>query len=198
MLLDDGDSTHFNIEGGVRQAYRRKPQASIHQPEDHVQTNVPDYHSVPFTTTNYYNPYEGEASYHEMGEANYHEMGEPSYHETGETSYQEVGEASYHEAAGPSYLLPRTITPPPPAPPSNVGYIPTFLPKNNGLSPSYTDMSTTRVAPGQRVSAGGAMGLGAGALAAGAVIFGDDFMSGFDVTPDLGDSSFSLEMDPPF
>ncbi|KAL9312763.1 hypothetical protein ACSQ67_018215 [Phaseolus vulgaris] len=198
LLLDNGGSTQFNIEGGVRQAYRRKPQASIHQPEDHVQTNVPDYHSVPFTTTNYYNPYLGEASCHEMGEPSYHEMGEPSYHETGKTSYQEVGEASYHEAAGPSYLLPRTITPPPPAPPSNVGYIPTFLPIKNGLSPSYTDMSTTRAAPGQRVSAGGALGLGAGALAAGAVIFGDDFMSGFDAPPDLGDSSFNLEMDPPF
>ena len=207
MFLDDGDSTQFNnIEGGVRQAYRRKPQASIHQPEDHVHTNVPDYHSVPFTTTNYYNPYVGEASYHETGEASYHEMGEtsyhevgePSYHETGETSYQEVGQQSYHEATGPSYLLPRTITPPPPSPPSNVGYISTFLPINEGLSPSYT-------APGKRVHAGGAMGLGAGALAAGAgalaagaVIFGDDFMSGFDVPPDLGDSSFNLEMDPRF
>ncbi|XP_027902162.1 uncharacterized protein LOC114162458 [Vigna unguiculata] len=207
LFLDDGDSTQFNnIEGGVRQAYRRKPQASIHQPEDHVHTNVPDYHSVPFTTTNYYNPYVGEASYHETGEASYHEMGEtsyhevgePSYHETGETSYQEVGQQSYHEATGPSYLLPRTITPPPPSPPSNVGYISTFLPINEGLSPSYT-------APGKRVHAGGAMGLGAGALAAGAgalaagaVIFGDDFMSGFDVPPDLGDSSFNLEMDPRF
>ncbi|KOM41005.1 hypothetical protein LR48_Vigan04g120300 [Vigna angularis] len=183
LLLDNGDSTQFNIEGVVRQAYRRKPQASIHQPEDHVHTNVPDYHSEPFTTTNYYNPY--------LGEASYHEMGEPSYHETGETSYQEVGEPSYHEATGPSYLLPRTITPPPPPPPSNVGYIPTFLPINDGLSPSYTDMSTARAVLGKRVNAGGAMGLGAGALAAGAVIFGDDFMSGFDVPSDL-------EMDPPF
>lgn len=183
MLLDNGDSTQFNIEGGVRQAYRRKPQASVHQPEYHVHTNVPEYHSEPFTTTNYYNPY--------LGEASYHEMGEPSYHETGETSYQEVGEPSYHETTGPSYQLPRTITPPPPPPPSNIGYIPTYLPINDGLSPSYTDMSTARAVPGKRVNAGGAMGLGAGALAAGAVIFGDDFMSGFDVPSDL-------EMDPPF
>ncbi|CAJ1974523.1 unnamed protein product [Sphenostylis stenocarpa] len=229
LLLDDADSTQFNIEGGVRQAYRRKPQASIHQPEDHVQTNIPDYHhSGPFTTTNYYDPYVGEASYHEMGErcyhevgepcyhemgepcyhevgepsyhemgeTSYHEVGEPSYHEKGETSYHEVGEPSYHEAAGPSYLLPRTITPPPPPPPSNVGYIPTFLPGNDGLSPSYR--STTRAAPGQRVPAGVVMGLGAGALAAGAVIFGDDFMSGFDVPQGLGDSRFNLDTDPPF
>ena len=109
-----------------------------------------------------------------------------------------MDEPSYREVAGPSYLLPRTITPPPPPPPSNVGYIPTFLPRNDGLSPSYREMSTSRAALGQRVPAGVAMGLGAGALAAGAVIFGDDFMSGFDVPPDLGDSGFNLEMDPPF
>nr|KYP53780.1 hypothetical protein KK1_024354 [Cajanus cajan] len=92
----------------------------------------------------------------------------------------------------------RKITPPPPSPPYNAGYIPTFIPTNDGLPSSYIDMSTSREAPGQRVPLGVAMGLGAGALAAGAVIFGDDFMSGFDVPPALGDSSFNLEMDPPF
>ncbi|KAG5036006.1 hypothetical protein GLYMA_04G224600v4 [Glycine max] len=175
LLLDDGDGTQLTIEEGIRQVYPQKPQVSIHQPEkDHVQTNVPDYHSVPFATTDYYDPYVGEASNHEMGEP------------------------SYHEVAGPSYLLPRTITPPPPPPPSNVGYIPTFLPRNDGLSPSYTEMSTSRAAPGQRVPAGVAMGLGAGALAAGAIIFGDDFMSGFDVPPGIGDSSFNRGIDPAF
>nr|ACU18582.1 unknown [Glycine max] len=93
LLLDDGDGTRLTIEEGIRQAYPQKPQVSIHQPEkDHVQTNVPDYHSLPSTTTNYYDPYEGETSYHE------------------------VDEPSYREVAGPSYLLPRTITPPPPTP----------------------------------------------------------------------------------
>ncbi|RDX65093.1 Serotonin N-acetyltransferase 1, chloroplastic, partial [Mucuna pruriens] len=182
LLLDDGYSTQLTTEGGVRQTYCQKPQASIHQPEDHVQSNVPDSHSVPFTTTNYYDPY----------------VGEPSYHEMREPSYYEGAGPSYHEGAGPSYLVPRTITPPPPPPPSNVGYIPTLLPRNDGLSPSYTDMSTSRAAPGQRVPAGVAMGLGAGALAAGAIIFGDDFMSGFDVPSGLGDSSFDIGIDPPF
>ncbi|TKY73971.1 hypothetical protein E2542_SST02730 [Spatholobus suberectus] len=169
LLLDDGDCTQLTIEEGVRQAYPQKPQVSIHQPEeDHVQTNVPDFHSVPFTTTNYYDPYVDEPNYHEVA------------------------------VAGSSYRLPRTITPPPPPPPSNVGYIPTFLPRNDGLPPSYTDMSTSRAAPAQRVPLGIAMGLGAGALAAGAVIFGDDFMSGFDVPPELEDSSFNTGIDPPF
>lgn len=181
LLLDDGDGTKLTIEGGVQQAYRRKPQVSIHQPEDHVQTNISDFHSAPFTT-NYYDSYVGEPNYHEVGEENYHEVGEPSY----------------HEEAGPSYLLPRTITPPPPPPPSNVGYIPTFVPGHDGFFPSHTDMSTSRAVPGQRVPARVAMGLGAGALAAGAVIFGDDFMAGFDAAPGLEDSSFSLEMDPSF
>ncbi|KAL2339506.1 hypothetical protein Fmac_007446 [Flemingia macrophylla] len=167
LLLDDGDGTQLTIEGGrIRQTYPQKPQASIHQPENHVQTNVPEFHSVPFTTANFYDPYVGEPSYHEVGE--------------------------------PSYLMPRTITPPPPSPPRNAGYIPTFIPRNDGLPSSYVDMPTSREAPCQRVPLGVAMGLGAGALAAGAVIFGDDFMSGFDVPPGPGDSSFNLEMDPPF
>ncbi|XP_020229121.1 uncharacterized protein LOC109810143 [Cajanus cajan] len=187
---DDGDGTQLTVEEGVRQANAQKPQAAIHRPENHVQTNVPEFHSVPFTTTNYYDPYVGKLSYHEVGGPSYHEVGEPSYHE--------VGEPSYHDVGVPNYLLPRKITPPPPSPPYNAGYIPTFIPTNDGLPSSYIDMSTSREAPGQRVPLGVAMGLGAGALAAGAVIFGDDFMSGFDVPPALGDSSFNLEMDPPF
>ncbi|XP_061356636.1 uncharacterized protein LOC133301063 [Gastrolobium bilobum] len=170
VLLDCGDNTQFTTEEGLRQAYTQKlPQASIHQPENHVQTNVPDSHSVPFTSTNYSDPY--------------------------------VGEPSYHAATRPSYQPPRTRTPPSPPPPSNVGYIPTFIPRNDGLPPSYTymrNMPPSRAVSAQRVSPGVAMGIGAGALAAGAVIFGDDFMSGFDVPPGLGDANLNIEIDPPF
>lgn len=109
-----------------------------------------------------------------------------------------VGEPSNHAAAGPSYQPPRIRTPPPPPPPSNVGYIPTFLPRNDDLPPCFTDMPPLRAAPRQRGPPGFTMGLGAGALAAGAVIFGDDFMSGFDVPPGLGDASLTEEIDPPF
>ncbi|KAJ7965180.1 Calcium-dependent lipid-binding (CaLB domain) family protein [Quillaja saponaria] len=102
---------------------------------------------------------------------------------------------SYSSAAGPGYQPPRT--PPPPPPPSNVGYIPTFLPRNDGLSQTYLNMPSSAAAPTQR-GPGFGMGLGAGALAAGAVIFGDDFMSGFDVPGNLQDPTLDISIDPPF
>ncbi|XP_073224655.1 uncharacterized protein [Cicer arietinum] len=98
-------------------------------------------------------------------------------------SDQYVGEQSYHAAAGPSYQPPRTRTPPPPSPPSNVGYIPTFLPRNDGLPPSFTDIPPSREEHGQKVPPGVALEITAEALAAGTVIFGDDFLPGFDVIP---------------
>lgn len=92
-----------------------------------------------------------------------------------------VGGPSYPPAAGPSYQPSRT--PPPPPPPSNVGYIPTFLPNTD-----YINMPSSVAAAGPRGPRPGlAMGVGAGALAAGAVIFGDDFMSGFDNLTGLHD-----------
>ncbi|KAJ1387505.1 C2 domain [Sesbania bispinosa] len=167
LPLDHGDSTILTAEEGLRHVYPQKqPRASINQLENHVQTNVPDSYSMPFSTTNYSDPY--------------------------------VGDPFYHVAAGPSYQPYRTRTPPPPSPPSNVGYIPTFLPRNDGLPPSYTDMPPSRAAPGQRVPPGVPMEIGAGALAAGALIFGDDFLSGFDVPAGLGDASPNIEFDPPF
>ena len=43
------------------------------------------------------------------------------------------------------------------------------------------------------------MGLGAGALAAGAAIFGDDFLSGSSFPSGLGDGgSLTVSTDPPF
>ncbi|CAL1408085.1 unnamed protein product [Linum trigynum] len=49
------------------------------------------------------------------------------------------------------------------------------------------------------LAAGVAMGAGVGrALAAAAVIFGDDFMSGFSIPPSLQDPSLTISMDPTF
>ncbi|CAJ2641762.1 unnamed protein product [Trifolium pratense] len=152
MLLDYDDATQWTAEEGLRQAYPQKQsRASIHQSEHDEHTNVPDSYSVPFATAVY--------------------------------SDQFVGEPSYHAAAGPSYQPHRTITPPRQSQPSNVGYIPTFLPRNDGLPPSFTDISPSRDELGQRMPPGPdvVLEISAEALAAGAVIFGDDFLSGFDV-----------------
>ncbi|XP_061339218.1 uncharacterized protein LOC133285916 [Gastrolobium bilobum] len=103
-----------------------------------------------------------------------------------------VGGPSYPAATGPSYQPPRN-------PHSNVGYIPTFPPSSYGLEPSYINMpSSSGVAPRQRGPPGFAMGAGAGALAAGAVMFGDNLMSGFDVPSGLGDPSLTIATDPLF
>lgn len=111
-------------------------------------------------------------------------------------SNSSVGGPSYPSAAGPSYQPPRT--PPPPPPPSNVGYISTFLPRMNNGPPSYINMPSSGAAPGRNGVPGFGMGLGAGALAAGAVIFGDDFLSGYDFPGGLPDVSLNLSTDPPF
>ncbi|KAL0382240.1 UNVERIFIED_CONTAM: hypothetical protein Scaly_0511300 [Sesamum calycinum] len=51
--------------------------------------------------------------------------------------------------------------------------------------------------PGHRPGHGFATGLGAEALAAGAMIFGDDFLSGFEFSGHLGDAGVSISTDPP-
>ncbi|XP_050210025.1 uncharacterized protein LOC126660514 [Mercurialis annua] len=95
-------------------------------------------------------------------------------------------------AGGTSYNPPRT--PPPPPPPSNVGYVPTFLPNSD-----YINMPSSLAAPRRGgMTPSSAMGVGAGALAAGAVIFGDDFMSGFSIPSSLPDPSLTISTDPPF
>ncbi|KAJ8766222.1 hypothetical protein K2173_022281 [Erythroxylum novogranatense] len=77
--------------------------------------------------------------------------------------------------------------PPPPPPPPNVGYVPTLLPR------------TTRESNYVNTSASFAPGLATGALAAGAMIFGDDFMSGFDLPTQLRDPALTISTtDPPF
>lgn len=169
MLLDYGNNAHRTAEEGLRQAYPQKqPQDSIYQPENYEHTNVPDSFSVPFATTNYSDQYEGEPSYHRAaGPAR------PSYHTT--------AGPNYHTAkAGPSYQPHRTRTPPP-SPPYNVGYIPTFLSRNDGLHPSFTGIPQFTEEPCQTEPPGVVLEISAEALAAGAAIFGDDFLSGFDV-----------------
>ncbi|KHG21324.1 BON1-associated 2 -like protein [Gossypium arboreum] len=101
-----------------------------------------------------------------------------------------LGEPS---ASGPGYRPPRSATPPPPPPPSHVGYIPTFLPRTE----TYMNMPSS-VGAGVGPRPGFAMGVGAGALAAGAVLFGDDFMSGFDVSAGFQDPTLAISTDPPF
>ncbi|KAK9013978.1 hypothetical protein V6N11_005153 [Hibiscus sabdariffa] len=104
-----------------------------------------------------------------------------------------LAQPSYPSASGISHRPPpRTTTPPPPPPPSNVGYIPTFLPRTD----TYINMPSSVSAPG--AGPGFAMGVGAGALAAGAVLFGDDFMSGFNVPAGFQDASLTISTDPPF
>lgn len=73
----------------------------------------------------------------------------------------------------PSY--PRHSTPPPPPPPSNTGFLPAIFPGSSHLPDNRGNMPTSGYG-GQNSQPGFGMGLGAGALAAGAVLFGDDFM----------------------
>ncbi|CAI8598673.1 unnamed protein product [Vicia faba] len=168
VLLDYDNNTQWTAEEGLCQAYPQKqPQDSIHQPENYEHTNVfvPDSYSVPFAATNYSDQYEGEPSYHTAAGPSYHSAAGPSY---------------CTAAAGPSYQPHRTRTPPP-SPPSNIGYIPTFLSRNDGLHTSFTDIPQFMEEPGQTVPPGAVLEISAEALAAGAAIFGDDFLSGFDV-----------------
>ncbi|KAF9595827.1 hypothetical protein IFM89_005313 [Coptis chinensis] len=98
----------------------------------------------------------------------------------------------------PNYRPPRT--PPPPPPPSHVGYLPTFLPRTDQLAGTWVNLppsSSAGTAAGRTSGPNFAAGMGAGALAAGAVIFGDDFMSGFEL-PTLQDPSLIISIDSPF
>lgn len=120
----------------------------------------------------------------------------PKYHQPGAPAPPNYGlaGASHHQPShtpqGPSYHQP--LAQPPPQH-YNVGYMPPS--SINNLLPSYINMpSSSGARPGgPRAGPSFAMGLGAGALAAGAAIFGDDFVSGFDLP-----TSFTISTDPPF
>lgn len=126
----------------------------------------------------------------------YHQHAHPVPYRTN-YSHPTVAGPSYTSAAGPSYQPPRT-PPPPPPPPVNVGYIPTFLPRTDNMPPSYLNMPQTGTSAAGNARPGFGMGVGAGAIAAGAMIFGDDFMSGFDLPRRLQDPSLTISLDPPF
>ncbi|XP_068668104.1 uncharacterized protein [Aristolochia californica] len=95
-----------------------------------------------------------------------------------------------------STVPPPPRTPPPPPPPSHIGFVPTFLPSTGPLPQSYMNLPSSNTG-GRPAGPGFATGVGAGALAAGAVIFGDDFMSGFDYPMGLQSGSLTVSMDPP-
>ncbi|KAG8380988.1 hypothetical protein BUALT_Bualt06G0073700 [Buddleja alternifolia] len=128
---------------------------------------------------------------------NYPSAGGPNYLSAGGPNYPSASGHNYPLAGGPSYQPPRT-PPPPPPPPSNVGYIPNFPPRMNNFTPSYINLPSSAPPPGRGSGPSFGMGVGAGALAAGAVIFGNDFMSGFNVPSGLRDASLTISTDPPF
>ncbi|XAR71847.1 hypothetical protein NMG60_11018284 [Bertholletia excelsa] len=110
-----------------------------------------------------------------------------------------LGGPSHAAPPAPSYYQPPRAPPPPP-PLSNVGYTPPFFPRNDYVPPSYINMPSSGAAAGRGGPSGAAfgMGMGAGALAAGAMIFGDDLMSGFSIPSGLPDPSVSVVADSPF
>ncbi|XP_015933117.1 uncharacterized protein LOC107459395 [Arachis duranensis] len=171
VLQDHGNKPHLVTHGGFGQGYPQQPiPQSFNGSYKQEQTNAPYAQQVPFPS-NYSNPYG-------------------------------VG-PSYTASAGPSYYQPARGPPPPmPPPPSKVGYAPSFYPSSDGFGPSYINMpssSSYAAAPNRpRGPPGFAIGAGAGALAAGAVMFGDDAMSRFDVSSSLGDPTIAIVTDPLF
>ncbi|KAI9157627.1 hypothetical protein LWI28_025496 [Acer negundo] len=190
ILIDRSNNVRFSSEDGSDLDYPTQlPLAPTNRPENQSQTKFPYSQSMP-RPANYSNL--------SIGGPSNPLAGGPSNPLAAGPSYSAAGGSSYPPAAGPSYRPPRT--PPPPPPPSNVGYIPTFIPRANTFSDTYINMpSSGPPGPGRAMTRPGfGMGLGAGALAAGAVIFGEDFMSGFDVPSGLSDASLTISTDPPF
>nr|XP_043607900.1 protein SRC2 homolog [Erigeron canadensis] len=135
----------------------------IHYSENHLQTN--------YTT-----PLPPGSSYHQP-------RAPPplNYPSAGGFNHQ----PQHAPSLGPNYHQPPPL-------PYNSGYMPPSSVYN--LAPSYVNMpSSSGARGGPRSGPGFAMGLGAGALAAGAAIFGDDFISGFDLP-----TSFTVSNNPPF
>ncbi|KAL5569686.1 hypothetical protein UlMin_026261 [Ulmus minor] len=183
---EEGDTNHGNSitlvtgDGSAQTFPSEIPLASFNKPANQLRANSPYTHPMPYPT-NYSNP----------------SVAGPSYPPARGPSYPPSSGPSFPPARGPSYQPPRT--PPPPPPPSNTGYIPTFLPRQDGVPPTYINMPSSSGAPPARGGGPGfAMGVGAGALAAGAVIFGDDFMSGFDVPSGFNDPTLVISTDSPF
>ncbi|KAL2526870.1 C2 domain-containing protein [Abeliophyllum distichum] len=182
-----GGQEEYNLmdhSGGINLVSGYRPQG-IYQPRM-PQTQPQQQASHPLANSQYGHPMPIPTNYSQP--PNYPPVGGPS-HQPPRTP----------PVGGPSYQPPRTpptLPPPPPPPPSNVGYIPTFLPRTNNFPPSYVNMPSS-AGPPARGGPGFGMGLGAGALAAGAMIFGDHFMPGFDFLDGLQDASLTISADPP-
>ncbi|KAK9741884.1 hypothetical protein RND81_03G135400 [Saponaria officinalis] len=95
----------------------------------------------------------------------------------------------WQPATGPSYPRPST-TPPPPPPPQ-------LPPYAGGYGPSYMNMPSSSGA-GRGGVPGLGVGLGVGAVAAGAVMYDGDFMSGFELPTVMPNPSLTIAIDPPF
>ncbi|XP_021828507.1 protein SRC2 [Prunus avium] len=190
LAIGDGSSPTF-----LPLATHQRPESQLRINSPYAHINSPYAQPRPFPT-NYSNPSAvGPPRPFPANYSNPSAVG-PSYPPSGGPSYPPSSGPSYPPASGPSYEPPKT--PPPPPPPSNVGYIPTFIPRTDRMSDTYVNMPSSGAPPGRRGAPGFGMGMGAGALAAGAVIFGDDFMSGFDMPSGLQDASLTISTDPPF
>ncbi|RWW13343.1 hypothetical protein GW17_00022935 [Ensete ventricosum] len=106
--------------------------------------------------------------------------------------------ANYHNTLQPGTGYHRTPTPPPPPPPppSNTGFLPSLFPGTAPLPETYVNLPPSSGPARRGGTPGFGMGLGAGALAAGAVIFGDDFMAGSSFPGGLDGGSLTLSADP--
>ncbi|PRQ59674.1 putative C2 domain-containing protein [Rosa chinensis] len=195
-----GHSNTITLATGDGSAPALLPFTPQKRPEHQFQMNSPYANPMP-STTYYSKPSAVRPSYTPASGPSYTPASGPGNLPASGPGYLPASGPSYLPASGPSYQPSRT--PPPPPPPSNVGYVPTFLPRTDQMTDTYINMPSSSGAPppGRGTRAGGpafAMGMGAGALAAGAVIFGDDFMSGFDVPSGLQDASVTISADPPF
>lgn len=106
--------------------------------------------------------------------------------------------ANYHNTLEPGTGYHRTPTqpPPPPPPPSNTGFLPSLFPGTGPLPETYVNPPPSSGPARHGGTPGFGMGLGAGALAAGAVIFGDDFMAGSSFPAGLDGGSLTVSADP--
>ncbi|CAN1297497.1 hypothetical protein LINPERPRIM_LOCUS23490 [Linum perenne] len=123
------------------------------------------------------------------------QMPYPAYHHP-------VARPASEPAAAPRYHGSYPTMPHHPPPPGNVGYMPSFLPNSEYLNMPAS--ATSSAAPGRstRPTAGNfAVGAGiGGALAAGAMIYGEDVMSAFSIPSQSlqGPSFDAVSLDPPF
>ncbi|WOK96740.1 hypothetical protein Cni_G05447 [Canna indica] len=122
-------------------------------------------------------------------------IGRPQHTSTGNNNNASAPHANYPATAA---CIDRPAPPPPPPPPCNAGFLPTLFPGAAPPPQTYINLPPPSSRAAARHRGGGAefgVGLGAGALAAGAVIFGDDFMSGSQFPMGLDGGSLTVSSD---